>query len=149
MSDDMNDDKLDGRSFGTDQQLSVSIMEAKPGDPLWTEDSILPPNPEKIGVLSTDRMHATVYVPRDAFAHFWTAAEATDGSTRDMELELKPDVQGTLTVTDIGLFESMPGSALHPVVVELRVMREKAKSIVVGFAVVLIAWILLSIFRHF
>jgi hypothetical protein len=94
-------------------------------------------------------MLVVLYLQPDAFDLFWTAAEATHGSTRNMEFVLKPDPPGTLTVTNIGLFESMPGSSLHPVVAELRVMREKAKSIVVGFSVVLIAWILLTIFRHF
>jgi hypothetical protein len=94
-------------------------------------------------------MHVNLHLQPNAFALFWTAAETTHGSARNMEFVLKPDSTDTLTVTNIGLFEVMPGSQLHPVVAELRVMRERAKSIVVGFSVVLIAWILLTIFRHF
>ena len=143
------DNKLDGLSFSANEQFTVSITETKPGDPLWAEDTFLPPNPEKIGTLDADSMRVHCYLQPDVFALFWNAAEATHGSTRSMELVLKPDRQSQhiLTVTNIGLFEDMPGSPVHPVVAELRVMREKAKSIVVGFSVVLIAWILLSIFR--
>ena len=145
------DNKLDGRSFSANEQFTVSITETKLGDPLWAEDTFLPPNPEKIGTLDADSMRVHFYLQPDAFALFWNAAEATHGSTRSMELVLKPDRQSQhiLTVTNIGLFEDMPGSPVHPVVAELRVMRERAKSIVVGFSVVLIASILLSIFRQF
>ena len=148
ISDYMSDDKLDGRSFSANEQFTVSITETKPGE---AEDTFLPPNPEKIGTLDADSMRVHLNLQPDAFALFWNAAEATHGSTRSMELVLKPDRQSQhiLTVTNIGLFEDMPGSPVHPVVAELRVMRDKAKSIVVGFVVVLIAWILLSIFRHF
>ena len=148
ISDYMSDEKLDGRSFSANEQFTVSITETKPGE---AEDTFLPPNPEKIGTLDADSMRVHCYLQPDVFALFWNAAEATHGSTRSMELVLKPDRQSQhiLTVTNIGLFEDMPGSPVHPVVAELRVMREKAKSIVVGFVVVLIAWILLSIFRHF
>jgi hypothetical protein len=73
ISDDMNDDKLAGHSFGVDQRLSISIVEAKPGQSLWEDD------PEKIGSLGY-YMLFNVYVPRDAFAHFWNAADPTDGS---------------------------------------------------------------------
>jgi hypothetical protein len=112
-------------------------------------------DPEKIGVLTVDNM-ANLHVPPDAFAFFWTAAAATDGYTRSMEFVLKRGHTDTLTVTNVGLFESMPGSpaeSTHPVVAELRVMREKlsgmTRPIVVGFYVLLIAWVLLTIFRHF
>ena len=37
ISGDMRNNKLDGRSFAADEALLISIMEAKPGDLLWTE----------------------------------------------------------------------------------------------------------------
>jgi hypothetical protein len=136
-------DKLDGHSFRADEALMVSIMEAKPGDVLWEED------PEKIGALVTDSMHANVRLPPDAFALFWIAAEAADGATRFIEIVSKPDRPDVLTVTNIGLFENMPGSPVHPVVAELRVMREKLSRLVTSIAVVLlIVWVLQNIFRH-
>jgi hypothetical protein len=51
----MGDNKLNGRSFAADEQLLVCIMEAKPGGLLWEED------PEKIGALSADSMHANLF----------------------------------------------------------------------------------------
>jgi hypothetical protein len=138
------DNKLNGRSFNSNERFEIAIMEGEPGEVFWPED------PEKIGALNADLMHANIFMPPDAFGHFWAVAEATDGSTRHIELALKADHPDTFKI------EKMPAppegntsGRLHPVVAELRVMREKAKSIVVGFAVVLIAWILLTIFRHF
>jgi len=111
MSDHMRDDKLDGHSFRVDEPLDVSISEAKPDQSLRKEDaanarlqqspgdtwlaSLCPEDsepPEKIGALSTGYgMHAKL--PPDAFTHFWAGAEATDGSTRHIEIQLKPGGQ--------------------------------------------------------
>ena len=142
------DGKLDGHSFHTDGLLNtVTIMEVKPGE----FGRRFAADPEKIGTLNTNYMHADVYVPDDALALFWAAAEATDGSTRSMELILKPDRQDELTVTNINLFESMPRSPFHPVVAELRIMREKlfgkTRPIIVAFWIVVAIWVLSKIFR--
>ena len=143
-----NDNKLDGHGFYRNEEFSVSMTETKPGDPLWEEDTILPglwgedrvlpANPEKIGTLKANSRDVHFYLQPDAFALFWTAAEATDGATRHVEIEVKPDTANILTVLSVYLIEDIPAPRLHPVVAELRVIREKAKSIVVGFAVVLI-----------
>jgi hypothetical protein len=69
-----------------DQQIDLSITETKPGDPLWGEDKLLKPDPEKIGAFSRDDMHINIYLPPEAFRHFWTAAE-TDRLTRHIEIE--------------------------------------------------------------
>ena len=144
MGEDTDDNKLDGRSFGIDEQLLVYIREMKSLGNLFEGG-----HPEKIGGLNTESMLAFAYVPPNSFAHFWMAAEATDGSTRHIDLELGPGPRNVLSVTNVGLIESMTGS--HPVVAELRVMREKlsrrAGPIIVAFWIVVVIWVLFKIFR--
>ncbi|MGA8433903.1 MAG: hypothetical protein WB713_03770 [Methyloceanibacter sp.] len=76
ISDDMNDDKLAGHSFGVDQRLSVSIVEAKPGQSLWEDDPEKigafrwEDDPEKIGSLGY-YMVFNVYVPQPDLSRSW------------------------------------------------------------------------------
>jgi hypothetical protein len=77
---------------------------------------------------------------------------------RNIEIVLKPDHPDTLSVTNVGLIESMPVSPvdppsgrLHPVVAELRIMRDQlgglTKSLVIAFYIFIALWVLLQIFR--
>jgi len=98
-------------------------------DVLWKEE------PEKIGVVDADRMYGHVILPPHAFAPIWSAAEATDGSRRSVELELKARDPGVLSVTNVGFFEAKlqdntaaegePTERLDPILVELREMRKE------------------------
>jgi quinolinate synthase len=119
---DVSDKKLGKRSFRKGKMLQLWIAEGKPNESLWEE-------PEKIGVFDTEHMHANIFLHPDAFTHFWAAAGSTSGATRSIELALKAkDVAPSaniLSVTNIGLFESIPTSMDHPVVAELRGMQQK------------------------
>jgi hypothetical protein len=92
-------------------------------------------------------------VPSDVFAYFWMATEATHGSPSSFEIELKPGGDDYLNVTNVGLSESMSPSppGLHPVVAELRDMREQlkglARQVLIGFWVVAAILVLLKMFR--
>ena len=90
------------------QHVNLSIQETKPGETLWKED------PEKIGAFSRDIMHINLYLPPEAFRHFWTAAVATDDASCDIEVTVKADHPDTLSVTNVGLIESMQVSAVDP-----------------------------------
>ena len=102
--------------------LQLWIAEGKPNELLWEE-------PEKIGVCDTEHMHANIFLHPDAFTDFWAAAGSTSGATRSIELALKAEdvapSANILSVTNIGLFESIPTSMDHPVVAELRGMQQK------------------------
>jgi hypothetical protein len=158
ISDKDDDKKLAGQSFAKEDQLLVSVVEAKPGEPRWGE------NPEKIGAAGGDS--ANLYLPLDAFSSFWDAAEAVDGATRHIELVLKSDGSNVLCVTNVGLIESMPAPPrtppekdfsslplprVHPVVAEIRTMREQlgglSRSLLVWVYVALAAWLAVSLFH--
>lgn len=144
-----DDKELDGHRFNADDQLLISVVETKQGEPLWAEDA------EKIGVVSSD--HASLHLPPLTFAHFWTAGEATNGATHYIEIVLKAGPSKSLSVTNVGLIESMPapdhpsGGRIHPVVAEIRTMRGQfaavTKSILVGIYILGATWILVTIFR--
>ena len=140
---------LKGDTISSSDEVDLSIYEMTPGEPLWKED------PEKIGAFSKDSMHINVHLPREAFHHFWTAAEATYDAPPYIEIVLKPGdpkFPQTLSVTNVGLIEAMP-SKMHPVVAELRIMGETLsgliRSLVIWVYIGLAVWILLSIFRWF
>jgi hypothetical protein len=121
--------KLSKDSFSDGELLELSVREKMPGDVLWKEE------PEKIGVVDADRMYGHVILPPHAFAPIWSAAEATDGSRRSVELELKARHPEILSVTNVGFFEAMlqdtpaaedePTQRLDPILVELREMRKE------------------------
>jgi hypothetical protein len=121
--------KLSKDSFSDGELLELSVREKMPGDVLWKEE------PEKIGVVDADRMYGHVILPPHAFAPIWSAAEATDGCRRSVELELKVRHPEILSVTNVGFFEAMlqdntaaegePTERLDPILVELREMRKE------------------------
>jgi hypothetical protein len=121
--------KLSKDSFSVGELLELSARERMPGDVLWKEE------PEKIGEVDADRMYGHVILPPHAFAPLWSAAEATDGSMRSVELELKARHPGILSVTNVGFFEAMlqdntaakgePTQRLNQILVELREMRKE------------------------
>ncbi len=149
-------DKLDGHSFSKGEKLQLlTVYEKRWDDPLWKED------PEKIGAIGRDDMFANVYVPPEAFADFWNAAEAQLGSIHSVELALKPGSPVSLSVTNIGLFEAMPSppvsvtgdrlAPMHPVVAELQTMRGKlagnVRLILTWVFVVGAVWVVVALFR--
>src|SRR5262245_12545755 len=96
--DNIDNDTLDGQSFSAGDELTISIMESKPDELLWKE----------LGTLVTEQMHANLFVPSDAFAHFWTAAEATNGATYNIEIVLQRGPRDTLNAVSVGLSETIP-----------------------------------------
>jgi hypothetical protein len=124
-----DDNKLSKDSFSEGKLLELSVRERMPGDVLWKEE------PERLGVIDADRMYGHVILPPHAFAPIWSAAEATDGCRRSVELELKARRPEILSVTNVGFFEAMlqdntaiegePRQRLDPILVELREMRKE------------------------
>ena len=96
-----DDNKLSKDSFREGELLELSVRERMPGDVLWKEE------PDRLGVIDADRMYAHVILPPHAFAPMWSAAEATDGRRRSVELELKARHPEILSVTNVGFFEAM------------------------------------------
>ena len=121
--------KLSKDSFSEGELLELSLRERMSGDVLWKEE------PEKIGAVDADRMYGHVILPPNAFAPIWSAAEATNGSRRSIELELKARHPEILSVTNVGFFEARlqditaaegePTQRLDPILVELREMRKE------------------------
>jgi len=121
------------------EQVELRITEDKKtkwGEPLWKEI------PEKIGALKRDDMDINVYLPPEAFGHFWTAAEVTDGSICNIEVDFRADYPDILSVTEVRLIEEMPSPSvsipandrpgiplgrIHPVVAELRTVGEQLR----------------------
>lgn len=142
-------DVRDNLKEAADQTVDVSVVEIKPGEPRWPED------PEKIGAFSTASMHINLYLPPHTFTHFWNAADAANDSSRHIDIVLKSNERDprshVLSVTNAGLLESMPASTLHPVVAELRSVRDSftalTKSILVWLYVFGAIWVAVTIFR--
>lgn len=131
-----------------DVPLEIWSWEAEPSDPLAADDAT------NIGTLNTARMHVNIGLPPAAFEQFWAASVATDGATRNVHIELESQEsdKAILAVSMVTLIEIMPKdtddaageplgavpSRIHPVVVELRIMREKLM-IVMRWMVIAIA----------
>ena len=145
-----DNDRVGRHRFSTGNEIQISVVEAKPGEPRWEG------NPEKIGAIGLEHTHANVYLSSDAFSSFWAAADATDGADRSVELELKSDGSNTLWVTNVGFFEDMPApeftkpnkeglsfpkARVDPVVVGIGTVQEQlkdlSKSLMVAFYVLL------------
>jgi len=114
--------------------INVSVRGAQPGIGRWKED------PEKIGAFVVEQMLIYLYLPPATFDHFWKAAEARDAALRQIDIVLKVDPKNSnaskiLSVTNAGLIESLPTMPVHPVVSELRTIRDR----VIGIAVIGIA----------
>jgi hypothetical protein len=144
-----------------DAPLEIWTWEAVPDDPPVPDDAT------SIGTLNTSRMHANIGLPPGAFAQLWAAAAATDGATRNIHIELESEDadKAILAVTMVTLVEAMPtdGAAgqpgrsvpprIHPVVVELRIMREKMMVVmrwmVIAIALVVTVNAVIGVLRSF
>src|SRR5262249_20437296 len=114
-----------------------------------------------LGTLVTEQMHANLFVASDAFAHFWTAADATNGAIYNIEIALQRGPRDTLNAISVGLFETIPSlpvrttkvhsgvptARVHPVVAEIRNMRaDLTKSLLAMFWIVAAVWALVTVF---
>ena len=130
--------EIQGRKY-YGEQIEMSIHETKPGQELWKDD------PEKIGALSTESLHMSLYLPADAFGTLWAAAAATDGAWRQMSFEYKAPGNAILSITTAVLVEFISGDAevdfdpktgrvrpvpprKNPVVAELQTIRNELTS---------------------
>lgn len=75
-----------------------------------------------------------------AFQQIWAAAEAADSAERNIKIEYKINGPKSFSVTNVTLIEA---ERIHPVVAELRLMREKLMAattlvwVVAAFVVIL------------
>jgi hypothetical protein len=131
------DSDLEGDIKRPNEQITFSVQEIERGEPRREEE------PEKIGAFSRDEeLFITSFLPPEAFAQFWTAIDAPHGTTHDIHVTYKalpPRVTNigssirltdhTASVTQLDFCETIPASSVHPVVGELRSMREQLKSL--------------------
>jgi hypothetical protein len=112
-----------------DERFEASACETKPGDVLWEEDR------EKIGAYQKDRPYINFYLPPEAFAHFWTAADAREGSTYIIDLEFKsdPESSGFFSVIHVGLHETLSASNVEN---DLRPLLEAIRQATIALIVV-------------
>ena len=133
-------------------------------------------DPKGIGAINKDLMLIYLGLLPDTFERFWIAAEAADNTLRWMDLDTKPGkVKSSEIITKATLIETMPSpmnlgpelgartgiyipGRVHPVVAELRIMREKLYGrdglwMLIAFVVIVaanfIVDLLRSIFRSF
>jgi hypothetical protein len=97
-----------GKIHGRDDCINlieIYANEAKKTDSLWEDD------PEKIGVLNTERLFINIFLLGDAFDSLWIAAAATDGARRFMSFQYRVVGNNVVSIVAATLGEFMPSSA--------------------------------------